>query len=98
MDISHKLILNKIDEKVKAAKAASSTTQLREHVIAVKTLCELLLDSPESDRNVGGFEGKTNNPIPLNAPSSVEKKQVLTFSEKKLETDDGANGDSIFDF
>jgi hypothetical protein len=95
MEVSHKIILNKLEEKVKAAKSAENETLLRQHLEAVKTLCELILEERTMEKSMAGPREVSYS------PGTVETRPlqpaVQSLSEKKLNVDD-ANGDSIFDF
>ena len=89
MEVSYRTILRKIEENIHLATNQESPAKMREHIQAIKALCEIILDSGEEMPS-------TIRPQPIT--SMTPTTQTLSFSEKKLETDDGANGDSIFDF
>lgn len=90
MQISYQVLLNKMGEKVNEAKRETSDTKIREHIQAIKTLCEVMLEESSSV----GSEQAYSRPVQPISVSTVTN----TLMEKKLETDDGANGDSLFDF
>ncbi|WP_170008418.1 YwdI family protein [Bacillus fonticola] len=82
MSISEEQVIRKIQQIT--TQAASSPAERRELLRAVHTLCELVLDTEVQTRD-----------------NLLEQKQlttVPTHSEKKYKPDDGANGDSLFDF
>lgn len=89
MEVSYRTILRKMEENIQAAKVQDSPAKMREHIQAIKALCEIILDSDQESPSA-------IRPQPLTR--ITPPTQTLSFSEKKLETDDGANGDSIFDF
>ena len=89
MQISYEVLLKKIEEKVHEAKLANSETKVRESIQAIKTLCEVILE----DSN----QKEMNRNMNVHVPSQTVTNTVA-IPEKKLEVDDGANGDSIFDF
>lgn len=94
MQISYQVLLNKMGEKVNEAKREKTDTKIREHVQAIKTLCEVILEesSPVSSEQL-------SRPVQLPHVSTPQTVAPMnTLMEKKLETDDGANGDSLFDF
>ena len=99
MNISIQTLLTKIDGELKQAKSSTKQESLREKVYSIKILCELILDEKSE--------------MPLNQPASVITKPVFqqtamtqqVFQQpaslpqaKKIEMDDEANGDSLFDF
>jgi hypothetical protein len=86
MSISLQRLLIKMEEEIRQAKASSSEPKIREKIQAVKTLCELVLDEPQRkppQQEMG---------MPIMA-------QPLTVSQpQRLQVDDEANGESLFDF
>ncbi|QWU06571.1 YwdI family protein [Heyndrickxia coagulans] len=81
MAITTEMLLEKMEQELAKAKQAMPAEQFREHIYAVKALCEVLLESqPEQ---------------PLPASPSVPK---TVLKPEPLKMEDGANGDSIFDF
>lgn len=95
MDISVQKLLLKMDQELQAAKSSGTNSQVRERVQAIKTLCELVLESQM---------GETTRELPRANPMvPTNEKQILTPSPlqtqpKKLQIDDESNGDSLFDF
>lgn len=96
MQVSHTMILNKIEEKIKEAKAVSSETKIREQLQVIKTLCELVLEESPSVSESQNYQILEKNYEPVRSVPTVQT--VSTLSEKKMKTEDGSNGDSIFDF
>jgi hypothetical protein len=86
MAITTEMLLEKMEQELAKAKQAMPAEQFREHIYAVKALCEVLLES-----------GKAVQPDeqPLPAGPSVPK---TVLKSEPLKMEDGANGDSIFDF
>jgi len=85
--ISNHSLLKKIEEEVLKAKQAQDSSQQKQHVYTIKTLCDLIL------------EQETESAV--EAPRIVNPAPVSTLIHEKsqpLKTDDGANGDSLFDF
>ncbi|GER74014.1 YwdI family protein [Weizmannia acidilactici] len=82
MAITTKTLLAKIEQELAKAKQGESTKKIREHVYAIKALCEILLESGEEEKAIS---------------SSVSMPQTALKTEP-LKMEDGANGDSIFDF
>jgi len=89
LQISHYQLLKKIEEETKKARQEENSDALYQHLYTIKTLCEVVLDS---QLNPAAFLEENSTPV-----SPVEGR-ALPLQGNKLETDDGANGDSIFDF
>jgi hypothetical protein len=85
--ISNHSLLVKIEEEVIKAKQINDISKLRKHVYTIKTLCELLLDQEGTNQSE---QAKPVIPVTVSA-LPYEKSEPL-------KTDDGSNGDSIFDF
>lgn len=85
MKITIEKLLKKMEAELQHAKLSESEGQRRERIQAIKTLCELALDEEDS------LEVKTAKMI--SSPASFTLGQP-----KKLEVDEEANGDSLFDF
>jgi hypothetical protein len=103
MNISLQKLLLKMEEELKRAKSAESEAMQRERIHSIKTLCELVLDEPSggdvttpvrqgAQQFVPAQPINHQQQIPVNEPS-----QMIT-QPKKLEMEDNANGDSLFDF
>lgn len=95
MNISIEKLLAKIEEELKLAKHSTKQENLREKVYSIKILCELILDEKQSQ------QGTQLNPVPANQPVTVQptfQQPVSLNQPKKLEMEDEANGDSLFDF
>ncbi|MFK2825667.1 YwdI family protein [Bacillus sp. B190/17] len=88
MNISHLSVLNKIEEEIRQARSAEKSSTMKKHVYTIRTLCEMLLD----EVNAAGEETVPAASMPL-------RQSAPQFNRaEKLQADDGANGDSIFDF
>jgi hypothetical protein len=110
MNIPLQKLLLKMEAELQGAKNASSDSALREKIHSLKTLCELVLDEPIS-KNV---EQKPTTVVPakiayqampVQSPPTLPYQQTTVQSQtsmpnqsKRLEMEDGANGDSLFDF
>ncbi|OLN24209.1 hypothetical protein BTO30_02025 [Domibacillus antri] len=88
MNVPHERVLAKMEQEIAAARSASPG-DIERHVYAIKSMCELIIGSREKDY----------------APRSVSVQPVVTPSPQpaiqqteRIVTDDGSNGDSIFDF
>lgn len=93
MNISQDKLLAKIEQQVTQAKYAPSS-QMREHLHAIRTLCDLALDEPSNGNSAVLSEPVQQAPVyqpPVQQPVSMQK-------DKPIRMEDGSNGDSLFDF
>ncbi|RDI41967.1 YwdI family protein [Falsibacillus pallidus] len=102
MSITYPVLLKKLEQELASAKNAGSTSQMREYVASMKTLCELILESGDGlEERPASQSAKI---IPSQAgmqsfrPQQEPVRNVQVEQSKPMNTDDGANGDSIFDF
>ncbi|MCM3567139.1 YwdI family protein [Neobacillus mesonae] len=91
MSISVEKLLAKMEEELKQAKNAPKQESLREKVYSIKILCELILDESKDSTAGEWSKVQVNQPVVLQQPISIPQP-------KKLDADDDANGDSLFDF
>ncbi|MFT9600407.1 YwdI family protein [Mesobacillus sp.] len=100
MNISLQKLLLKMEEELKRAKSAESEAVQRERIHSIKTLCELVLDEvpgaapvkQTAQQFVPPQHSSPSPQMPVNQPSPMIPQP------KKLEMEDNANGDSLFDF
>jgi Family of unknown function (DUF5327) len=95
VNISVEKLLRKIEEELTLAKNSTKQENLREKVYSIKILCELILDEKQRPQEA------PLNPVPSFQPVTVQPsfQQPVTLNQpKKLEMEDEANGDSLFDF
>lgn len=100
MAITNESIINKMMHELESAKLKKGQNDaVREHVRAIRSLCDLILDessdTPSVNQNTINQEqelkammGSLN--IPSSSPNSIENKPNVEHGE--------ANGKSIFDF
>ncbi|WP_085506312.1 YwdI family protein [Thalassobacillus devorans] len=108
MAISNETVLKKMMNEIQEAMANhGETASVREHVRAVRLLCDLMLDdrpAPDTEERVSSYPDPTDVSEPTAdevrammgdmAGSSYQKKE----KKKQKDEHDEANGDSIFDF
>ncbi|WP_064091988.1 YwdI family protein [Rossellomorea aquimaris] len=95
MNIPHQSLMKKMEHELGKAKSAEKSQQIREHIYSIKALCEVLL---EENNQVGtnSFQSP-KQPLPYIQESQPQRLESIP-KEEPLETEDGANGDSLFDF
>jgi hypothetical protein len=106
MNISVQKLLTKIEAELKLAKNSTKEESLREKVYSIKILCELLLDEkPSLTSEVPVAPRPSVQPAisfqayPQSVMSQPIVQQPATLQQpKKLDMEDEANGDSLFDF
>lgn len=79
-------ILTKMEEQLRQAKTAASPQRLREHVAAVRALCDLVLEKEEEKET-------TVASVAATAPLSIPQGK-----SERIDIGDDANGPSLFDF
>ncbi|MFY4775313.1 YwdI family protein [Metabacillus sp. RGM 3146] len=102
MDIPLQALLRKMEEELQKAKSAADGKAVRDHMLIIQSLCDVVLDQNQKQPN-----------LPLGGPfPSIEPKQESISSwelqkmmgqtksvpEEKGKKDTDGNGDSIFDF
>ena len=83
--ISYQAVLQQLEKQLDEAKKAANEQQMRESLTAVRALCEVVLARP-----VEGSQTQHKH-----MPQMPTQQMLNT---KKMEEEDGANGDSLFDF
>ncbi|MGJ7910947.1 YwdI family protein [Neobacillus sp. LXY-1] len=99
VNISIQKLLSKMEEEIQQAQKAQTDEGLRERIYSIKILCELLLDDQPVSREKL-FKPIVQQPVyqqPGVAQPAFQKPTTMQQG-KKLELEDGANGDSLFDF
>lgn len=87
--ISYQAVLQQLEKQLDEAKKASSEQQIRESLTAVRALCEVVLAQPAE-----GVKPQSKH-IPQMLTQSPTQQMVYAA---KIDEEDGANGDSLFDF
>jgi hypothetical protein len=95
MNISVEKLLMKIEEELKLAKNTTKQENLREKVYSIKILCELILDEKQIQQEPKPTPVAVFQPV-VAQPSF--QQPVSLNQPKKLEMENEANGDSLFDF
>jgi len=87
--VRNEQIISVIEKHLVQAKTATTNGEMREQLVAIKALCDVLL--------LNDAEPSTNKQV-----QHIQHVQALpsqpVSSSSKLHEEDGANGDSIFDF
>ena len=103
MDISVSRLLDKIGDELSEAKKVSSEAKIRERAYAIKAICELILDETSVSRSTN--ESTSQERVMVSPPPVMESLQVPQVvqvpqvpQQNRLKTEDGANGESLFDF
>lgn len=96
MDIHISKLLAKMEKEVRMAMNGSSESEVRERLLAVKTLCDLVLDE-RSVESSEPFKQKlqASKPLEVDALQLQKMMGASSFNKKKEDED---SGDSLFDF
>jgi hypothetical protein len=95
VDISVDKLLRKIEDELKLAKNSTKQENLREKVYSIKILCELILDEKQVKQEAPSMPITAYQPV---TTQPAIQQPVSLNQPKKLEMEDEANGDSLFDF
>jgi len=98
VSITHQQLLAKIEQQVVQAKRVPSS-QMREHLYAIRTLCDLALDQEAGSVSSAAQPAMTADtlaPTPVYQPPA--QPNVSYPKDKPIQMEDGSNGDSLFDF
>ncbi|WP_079506198.1 YwdI family protein [Mesobacillus jeotgali] len=109
MNISLQKLLLKMEEELNLAQSAQSEAAQRERIQSIKTLCELVLDEPQQlGASKSGQRNSTQQqsvqqfvpaqPVFAQPQIPVSQQPSMVPQPKKLQMEDEANGDSLFDF
>jgi hypothetical protein len=104
MDISVNKLLDKIGDELTEARKMNSEAKIRERAYAIKAICELILEDSSHSRST--MESVSQKQVMVSAQPVMEPIQVVPQVQQvpqiplqnRLKTEDGANGDSLFDF
>ncbi len=97
MNIPHQSLIKKMEHELGKAKSAEKSQHIREHVYSIKALCEVLLEE-NGGAATAPSSYQSQQTMPYFQEPQVSQKPVSIQKEEPLETDDGANGNSLFDF
>jgi hypothetical protein len=93
LDISIQKLFAKIENELMLAKESMDEARLREKVYSIKILCELILEEP------GKIDRETILPAAITEQQMPLQNRPLTLTQpKKIEMNEEANGESLFDF
>ncbi|MGG0704239.1 YwdI family protein [Bacillus paramobilis] len=95
MQISSDKILNKMANEIAKAKS-SEGQQSKEHVLVVRALCDLLLD--EQVESSTYREPQIQSQIIGSQPITTVQPVIPVSGEPVYIKEEGANGNSLFDF
>ena len=98
MNISVDKLLMKIEDELKLAKNNKKQENLREKVYSIKILCELILDEKQNLHVASPTTTPAYQQPVMAQPTFQQPVSVSLNQPKKLEMEDEANGDSLFDF
>ena len=99
--IQNEQILSAIEKHLLNAKTAKTNSEMREQLVAMKALCDVLLlnEVGTSSKNDVQHVQNVQHVQPIQPIQSIQSMPSQPVSPtNKLQEDDGANGDSIFDF
>jgi len=93
--ISFQTLLHEIEKHTNLAKSVDNEQQMRDQFIAIRTICDLALAEQSSNTSV--TKANYSEQI-INQPLQLNSTTPSLSSTQPLKEDDGANGQSLFDF
>jgi Family of unknown function (DUF5327) len=96
LSISVQQLLGKMEKELREAKGLSQNSQVRERVHAIKLLCELILENGSETQQASSMP--VSYPVPAPVTQFQPQQAPAIQPAKRLEMEDEANGDSLFDF
>lgn len=93
--ISVQTLLQQIERHTQLAKSTDNDQEIREQLIAIRTICELALAEQSSNISVTKQHIQQQN---LTQTVQLSNTTQVSLSSSPLKEDDGANGNSLFDF
>jgi len=87
--IPYQAVIQQLEKQLSGVKNTGDEQQIREALTAIRALCDVVLDTSD------GISKAQSKHLPQMLVS--EPKQPSLYTAKIVE-EDGANGDSIFDF
>ncbi len=101
MEISHEAVIAKMEIELQKAKESMKPSEMREHVSAIRALCDLLLDDRTDSLEIGEERSLLKkNPTFYQAPIQQSQPSTIlsTPTKEPVKMEDGSNGSSLFDF
>jgi hypothetical protein len=92
LNISVNNVLEKMAKELNQAKSTSDATKVRDSLIAIRTLCDVVLEEAPEEKSVRQPINQFSSHLLNNEP-----KPLTINTSTKLQEDDG-NGDSLLDF
>ncbi|BBW97965.1 YwdI family protein [Geobacillus sp. FSL W8-0032] len=99
MSISFAAIVGKMEDELRKAKAAHDPQRMREHIAAVRALCDLMLETTAQPQPA--VPSLSTGPLVVGGPMSVAGGLSLgsvSGRGRSPDIDDEANGESLLDF
>ncbi|MRX71142.1 hypothetical protein GJU40_03020 [Bacillus lacus] len=103
MNIHISKLLEKMEQELQLARQAGDENRIREHVLVVQSLCEVILDSGQASAPAS-FSSQNQAPgadeftaLELQKMMGISQQKSSVSSQNVLKEDD-ANGHSLFDF
>lgn len=85
MNIPVEQLLHKMTDELQKANQSIKNEQLREHLIVIRSLCDVILE--QKPKEMGN-----------SVQTEQQSTQPQSVAPKRIEDDEDANSDSIFDF
>lgn len=91
MNVSREKVLQKMEQEIVSARRAAPEEAER-HIYAIKSMCDLLMGMETA------APASKAAPAPAVMAPQVQQLVQTVGQAERISTEDGSNGDSIFDF
>ncbi len=98
MTISHETLFDKMEEELKQAREKTHLHEKQKHIYSLKVMCEVILEEADDKHLINRLMNDQPKSIQHRSPLGEQQSLEGFNQSSRLETEDGANGDSIFDF
>jgi len=97
MNVSHEKVLQKMEQEMAAARNAAPGN-IERHIYAIKSMCDLLIGTAMDMPAPASASAPKSAASPAMIPSMTPQSVQVVGQKERIATEDGSNGDSIFDF
>jgi len=102
LNIPIKNILSKIEQEAIKAKGSLSRDEVEARLLVIRSLCDVVLETKEEQNDFTEIQDTTKtedfSSLELEKMMGIQKPKKPSLTSTRVVEEDGANGDSIFDF
>lgn len=102
MHVPIKTIFMKMEEELFKAKASDSREAIEARLLVIRSLCDIVLEAGEKRHDFTDIQDSASkeeiSALELEKMMGIQKRKPTSLTSTRIVEEDGANGDSIFDF